>query len=122
MILEIIFILNFVVAFVVARSIQIADRAAGGHYYMIFEDSKFLSWFAAILMFVGMISLFAIIIWGFIYLKWFIVVGTFVFCVFFASSYGIGGKFPFHKVTHLLLLIISISLNAGLWIYKIFKF
>ena len=83
MILEIIFILNLVVAFVNARSIQIADRAASGQYYMIFEDSKFLTWLATILMFVGMISLFAIIIWGFIYLKWFIVVGTFVFCVFF---------------------------------------
>ena len=119
MILEIIFILNLVVAFVNARSIQIADRDAGGQYYMIFEDSKFLTWLATILMFVGMISLFAIIIWGFIYLKWFIVVGTFVFCVFFSSNYGIGGKLPFHKLTHLFLLIISISLNLGLWIYKL---
>ena len=119
MILEIIFILNLVVAFVAARSIQIADRGAGGHYYIIFEDSKFLTWLAAILMFVGMISLFAIIIWGFIYLKWFIVVGTFVFCVFFASNYGIGKKFPFNKVTHLFLLAVSISLNSGLWIYKL---
>ena len=43
MILEIIFILNLVVAFVAARSIQIADRGAGGHYYIEFEDSKFLT-------------------------------------------------------------------------------
>ena len=119
MILEIIFILNLVIAFVGARSIQIADRGAGGHYYIIFEDSKFLTWLAAILMFAGMISLFAIIIWGFIYLKWFIVVGTFVFCVFFASNYGIGKKFPFNKVTHLFLLAVSMSLNSGLWIYKL---
>ena len=49
MILEIIFILNLVVAFVAARSIQIADRGAGGHYYIIFEDSKFLTWLACLL-------------------------------------------------------------------------
>ena len=120
MILEIIFILNLVVAFVAARSIQIADRGAGGHYFIEFENSKFLTWLAAILMFVGMISLFAIIIWGFIYLKWFVVVGTFIFCVFFASNYVLGKKLPFNKVTHLFLLAISISLNSGLWIYKLF--
>ena len=79
MILEIIFFVCLLIGFVNARSIQIADRSPHGRYYIIFPSSKILSWFAAILMFLGMISLFAIIIWGFIYIKWYIVVGSFIF-------------------------------------------
>ena len=120
MILEIMLFVCLLIGFVAARSIQIADRSLGGRYYIIFPSSKILSWFAAILMFLGMISLFAIIIWGFIYIKWYIVVGSFIFCVYFSTDYGIGRKFPLSDITHLVLLFIFILLNVGLWIYKIF--
>ena len=119
MVLEIIFFVCLLIGFVTARSIQIADRSLGGHYYIIFPSSKILSWFAATLMFLGMISLFAILIWGFIYIKWYIVVGSFIFCVYFSTDYGIGRKFPFSDKNHLILLSTSILLNAGLWIYKV---
>ena len=120
MILEIIFFVCLLIGFVNARSIQIADRSLHGRYYIIFPSSKILSWFAAILMVLGMISLFAIIIWGFIYIKWYIVVDSFIFCVYFSTDYGIGRKFPFSDIAHLVLLFIFVLLNAGLWIYEIF--
>jgi hypothetical protein len=68
MILEILLTTGIVVGFLNSRSTTLADRALSGQYF-IEGKSGFLNLLIAVLMFLGMISTFAIIIWGFNYFK-----------------------------------------------------
>ena len=70
MLLETLLIIGIVIGFLNSRSTTLADRALSGQYF-IEGKSGLLNLITAILMFLGMISTFAIIIWGFVFLTWY---------------------------------------------------
>ncbi len=112
MLLEILFFICLSSGYISSRSLTLRDRSQGGMYY---SDSKIFT----ILMFVNMVSTFTIVVWGFIYIKWYIVVGSFIFNIFFSSNYFIGNKLPLNEKNDGVLMTITILLNAGLWAIKI---
>ena len=110
---EILFFICLTSGFLSSRSTALKDRAMGGNYY---EDSAILS----IIMLLNMISTFAVLIWGFIYLKWYLVVGSFLFIAFFLSQkFFLGRGMPYNKVLTIFLYLVTTFINAFLWFVKL---
>ena len=112
MFFELLFFICISSGYISSRSLTLRDRSHGGMYY---SDSKIF----IILMFGSMISTFTIVVWGFINIKLYNVLGIFIFNIFFSSNYFIGNKLPLNEKNDGVLMAITILLNAGLWAIKI---
>jgi len=115
MVLEIIFILGLGAGVISSRSVTIRNKITGGHFFMIFPSTSMTN-FASILSFIGMISIFAISICGFILFKWYFVIGVWLgtgaICRFFIEKKF---NFPFQDITTLYYDVVTIVANAILW-------
>lgn len=115
MILEIIFILGLGAGVISSRSVTIRNKITGGHFFMMFPSTSMTN-FASILSFIGMLSIFAISICGFILFKWYFVIGVWMgagaICRFFIEKKF---NFPFQDITTLYYDVVTIVANAILW-------
>jgi len=118
MILETLLIIGILIGFLNSRSTTLADRALSGQYF-IEGKSSFLNLLTAILMFLGMISTFAIIIWGFIYLTWYFSVIGLILSIVFSQKNLIGKLMPFKDTIHIIMNVLVVGINAYLWIVKL---
>ena len=117
MILEILLIIGIIIGFLNSRSTTLADRALSGQYF-IEGKSGFLNLLTSVLMLLGMISTFAIIIWGFIYLAWYFSVIGLVLSIILCQKNLIGKLMPFKNTTHIALNILVVGINSYLWAMK----
>jgi len=115
MILEIIFILGLGAGVISSRSVTIRNKITGGHFFMMFPSTSMTN-FASILSFIGMLSIFAISICGFILFKWYFVIGVWMvagaICRFFIEKKF---NFPFEDIITLYYDVVTIVANAILW-------
>jgi len=115
MVLEIIFILGLGAGVISSRSVTIRNKITGGHFFMMFPSTSMTN-FASILTFIGMLSIFAISICGFILFKWYFVIvvwmGAGAICRFFIEKKF---NFPFEDITTLYYDVVTIVANAILW-------
>ena len=118
MILEILLIIGIVIGFLNSRSTTQADRALSGQYF-IEGKSGFLNVLTAVLMFLGMISTFAIIIWALIYLTWYFSVIGLVLSIILSQKNLIGKVMPFKDSVHIILNILVVAINGYLWTIKL---
>ena len=118
MILETLLIIGIVIGFLNSRSTTLADRALSGRYF-IEGKSGFLNLLTAVLMFLGMISTFAIIIWGFIYLTWYFSVIGLVLSIVLSQKNLVGKVMPFGDSVHMIMNALVVGINGYLWIIKI---
>jgi len=118
MILEILLISGIIIGFLNSRSTTLADRALSGQYF-IEGKSGFLNLITAILMLLGMISTFAIIIWGFIYLNWYFSIIGIVISIILCQKNLIGKLMPFKDSVHIILNILVVAINGYLWTIKL---
>jgi hypothetical protein len=117
--LEILLIIGIIIGFLNSRSITLADRALSGQYF-IEGKSGFLSLITALLMFLGMISTFAVIIWGFIYLTWYFSVIGLVISIILSQRNLVGKVMPFQDSIHIIMNVLVIGINGYLWVIKLF--
>jgi hypothetical protein len=118
MILEILLIIGIIVGFLNSRSTTLADRALSGQYF-IEGKSGFLNLLIAVLMFLGMISTFAIIIWGFIYLTWYFSVIGLVLSIILSQRNLVGKIMPFQDSIHIIMNVLVVTINGYLWVIKL---
>ena len=118
MILEILLITGIVVGFLNSRSTTLADRALSGQYF-IEGKSRFLNLLISVLMFLGMISTFAIIVWGFIYLTWYFSVIGLVLSIILSQRNLVGKIMPFQDSIHIIMNVLVIGINGYLWVIKL---
>src|SRR6056300_714954 len=117
MLLVTLLIIGIVIGFLNSRSTTLADRTLSGQYF-IEGKSGFLNLLIAVLMFLGMISTFAIIIWGFIYLTWYFSVIGIVLSIILSQKNLIGKIMPFGNLIHIILNILVTGINGYLWFIK----
>ena len=117
MILEILLTTGIVVGFLNSRSTTLADRALSGQYF-IEGKSGFLNLLTSVLMLLGMISTFAIIIWGFIYLVWYFSVIGLVLSIILCHKNLVGKVMPFKDSAHIIMNILVVGINGYLWVIK----
>ena len=118
MILETLLISGIIIGFLNSRSTTLADRALSGQYF-IEGKSGLLNLITAILMFLGMISTFAIIVWGFIYLTWYFSVIGLVLSIILSQKNLIGKVMPFKDSNHIIMNILVVGINGYLWVIKL---
>ena len=118
MILETILIVGIIIGFLNSRSITLADRTISGDYFLISSKSQVINLIISILMFLGMISTFALILWGFVYLKWYFSIIGIIVSTILCQQNLVGKLFLFKELTHLFLNILVIAINSFLWIIK----
>ena len=118
MILEILLISGIIIGFLNSRSTTLADRALSGQYF-IEGKSGFLNLINALLMFLGMISTFAIIVWGFIYLTWYFSVIGLVLSIILSQKNLIGKIMPFKDSIHIIMNVLVVGINGYLWVIKL---
>ena len=118
MILETLLIIGIVIGFLNSRSTTLADRALSGQYF-IEGKSQFLNLLISVLMFLGMISTFAIIIWGFIYLTWYFSVIGLVLSIVLSQKNLIGKVMPFKDSIHIIMNLLVVGINGYLWVIKL---
>jgi len=119
MIIETLLIIGIVIGFLNSRSITLADRALSGQYF-IEGKSGLLNLLISILMFLGMISTFAIIIWGFIYLAWYFSIIGLALSIVLSQKNLIGKAMPFKNSIHIIMNVLVIGINGYLWIIRLF--
>ena len=117
MLLETLLIIGIVIGFLNSRSTTLADRALSGQYF-IEGKSGILNLITALLMFFGMISTFAIIIWGFIYLSWYFSLIGLVISIILSQKNLVGKIMPFGNLIHIILNILVTGINGYLWFIK----
>ncbi len=117
MILETLLIIGIIIGFLNSRSTTLADRALSGQYF-IEGKSGLLNLLTAILMFLGMISTFAIIIWGFIYLTWYFSVIGLVLSIILSQKNLVGKVMPFRDSVHMIMNTLVVGINGYLWVIK----
>ena len=118
MILEILLISGIIIGFLNSRSTTLADRALSGQYF-IEDKSGFLNLLTAVLMFLGMISTFAVIVWGFIYLTWYFSVIGLVLSIILSQKNLIGKIMPFKDSIHIIMNVLVVGINGYLWVIKL---
>ena len=116
--LEILLITGIAIGFLNSRSITLADRGLSGQYF-IEGKSEFLNLLTSALMFLGMISTFAVIIWGFFYLNWyFSIIGIFI-SIILCQKNLVGKVMPFQDSIHIILNVLVVGINSYLWVIKL---
>jgi hypothetical protein len=119
MILEIILVLGILIGYLNARSNTLADRAFHGNYFINISKFEFVNKFIILLGFVSMISTFAIIVWGFVYLKWYYPLATLIVSIVLSQNNYLGKIMPFKDMTHVIFYIFIVFANSYLWIVKL---
>jgi len=119
MILEVLLICGVLLGFLNARSITLMDRALSGNYFVTFGKSQFVDLTVSIIMFLGMVSTFALIVWGFVYIKWYFTVIAIIGSIILCQRSFFGKLFPFKDFTHLFIHILTIGICVYLWVIKI---
>ena len=118
MILEIVLIIGIVIGFLNSRSITVADRGLSGQYFDYYRVSGFSDLLIAVLFFLGMVSTFAIIVWGFIYLTWYFSIVGLVLSIILSLRNLVGKVMPFRHSVHIILNILVVGINGYLWAIK----
>jgi len=116
--LEILLITGIAIGFLNSRSITLADRGLSGQYF-IEGKSEFLNLLTSALMFLGMISTFAVIIWGFVYLNWYFSIIGIVISIILCQKNLVGKVMPFQDSIHIIMNVLVVGINSYLWVIKL---